>query len=313
MDNFYFKFEANLRQTFKRLKDEKRMCDVTLATDDGHQVPAHKTILSAGSQYFDDVFRENDYSDIIVYLKGINKIDLEPITDFIYSGEANVKHENVKNFFTTALELRVRGIDGITEGNANEGMDKIDHCKPSMKCNDIVKENSNNNPLSKISETWEEVSNTFSFEDSDSSMPNIIKKEKVDKNIKVPFSLDINFELDSQLSEMMTFYEGLWKCKICGKTSTKKQQIARHVEVHIEGLSHSCNLCGNQFSTRQYLAQHMSTIHSELMCCEICGEAGLTRSKYVNHKRNKHLHYRSKKTKLVRQLLTKNAVYLKIR
>merc|ERR1712142_1343252 len=181
--------------------------------------------------------------------------------------------ENVKNFFTTALELRVRGIDGITEGNANEGMDKIDHCKPSMKCNDIVKENSNNNPLSKISETWEEVSNTFSFEDSDSSMPNIIKKEKVDKNIK------------------------------------KKQQKARHVEVHIEGLSHSCNLCGNQFSTRQYLAQHMSTIHSELMCCEICGEAGLTRSKYVNHKRNKHLHYRSKKAKLVRQLLTKNAVY----
>ena len=154
MDNFNLKFEANLRQTFKQLKDEKRLCDVTLATDDGHQVLAHKTILSAGSQYFDDVFRENDYSDIIVYLNGINKIDLEPITDFIYSGEANVKNENVNNFFTTALELRVRGIDGITEGNSNEVMDKIDYCKPSIKCNDIVKENSNNMPLSKVSETY---------------------------------------------------------------------------------------------------------------------------------------------------------------
>ena len=47
-------FEANIRESFKKLRDEQRLFDVTLATDDGKIIPAHKMILSAGSNFFND-------------------------------------------------------------------------------------------------------------------------------------------------------------------------------------------------------------------------------------------------------------------
>ena len=41
-------FEDNIRHSFKALRHENRLLDVTLATDDGYQIQAHKVILSAG-------------------------------------------------------------------------------------------------------------------------------------------------------------------------------------------------------------------------------------------------------------------------
>ena len=40
-------FDANLREYFMKLREGKQLFDVTLATDDGHLVQAHKAILSA--------------------------------------------------------------------------------------------------------------------------------------------------------------------------------------------------------------------------------------------------------------------------
>jgi hypothetical protein len=45
MDKFCLKrneFEANIRESFKTLREEQRFFDVTLATEDGQQIQAHK-------------------------------------------------------------------------------------------------------------------------------------------------------------------------------------------------------------------------------------------------------------------------------
>ena len=49
-------FETNNRDSFKKLKAEHRLFDVTFVSDDGQQIQAHKMILSAGSDFFSDVF-----------------------------------------------------------------------------------------------------------------------------------------------------------------------------------------------------------------------------------------------------------------
>ena len=49
-------FEGNIRQSFRKLREEERLFDVTLATDDGQHIQAHKMILSAGSDFFSDIF-----------------------------------------------------------------------------------------------------------------------------------------------------------------------------------------------------------------------------------------------------------------
>ena len=44
-----------------------------------------------------------------------------------------------------------------------------------------------------------------------------------------------NHELDLQLEQMIDKNEGLWKCKVCGKTATTC--LKRHAETHVEGMS----------------------------------------------------------------------------
>jgi hypothetical protein len=70
MDKFCLKwneFEVNIRESFKTLREEQRFFDVTLATDDGHQIQAHKMILSAGSHFFREIFMKNNHSNMLIY------------------------------------------------------------------------------------------------------------------------------------------------------------------------------------------------------------------------------------------------------
>jgi len=48
-------FEGNIRQSFEELRNENKLYDVTLTTDDGDQIQAHRVILSAGSTFFQSV------------------------------------------------------------------------------------------------------------------------------------------------------------------------------------------------------------------------------------------------------------------
>merc|ERR1712030_106872 len=87
--------------------------------------------------------------------------------------------------------------------------------------------------------------------------------------------LNTNIELDPQIEEMIEKNEGIWKCKVCGKTA-KKSHIQVHAETHIKGLSHKCHLCNRTSSTRETLRQHIQRFHCELSFdCDICGKVGI--------------------------------------
>ena len=75
MDKYDLKwnsFEENIRNYFRKLRDDQKLFDVTLATDDGHHIQAHKVILSAGSHFFSDIFQKSNHTNMLVYLKGIS-------------------------------------------------------------------------------------------------------------------------------------------------------------------------------------------------------------------------------------------------
>merc|ERR1712129_566708 len=109
-------FEANIRESFKTLREEKRLFDVTLATDDGQHIQAHKMVLSAGSHFFSDIFKKTNHSNMLIYLKGVSSVELEPITDFLYNGEAFITQDYLTTFLGTAKELQIKGLLGDLEG-----------------------------------------------------------------------------------------------------------------------------------------------------------------------------------------------------
>ena len=80
MENFCLKwniFATNIRDSFTKLREDERLFDVTLATDDGEHMKAHKMVLAAGSHFFSDIFIKSDATNILIYLKGISSGELE--------------------------------------------------------------------------------------------------------------------------------------------------------------------------------------------------------------------------------------------
>merc|ERR1719331_3301167 len=119
MDKFCLNWNAfaeNIRNYFKKLREDQRLFDVTLATDDGHHIQAHKVILSAGSNFFSDIFQKSNHTNMLVYLKGISSEKLEQVLDFIYNGEVSIGQEDIKVFIEAGKELQVKGLEGELTG-----------------------------------------------------------------------------------------------------------------------------------------------------------------------------------------------------
>ena len=57
-------FDTNIREYFRIIRGDQRLFDVTLVTDDGQHIQAHKIILSAGSNFFNDIILKSNHSNI---------------------------------------------------------------------------------------------------------------------------------------------------------------------------------------------------------------------------------------------------------
>ena len=119
MEKFCLKwndFEPNIREYFKKLRGDHKLFDVTLATEDGQEMKAHKIVLSAGSDFFSDIFSRNNHSNMYIFLKGVGRSQLEQVTDFLYHGEASIAQDEMKQFLETAELLQIKGLQEDWQG-----------------------------------------------------------------------------------------------------------------------------------------------------------------------------------------------------
>ena len=47
-------------------------------------------------------------------------------------------------------------------------------------------------------------------------------------------------DLDIQIEQMSEKIDGLWKCKVCGKSAKHKSNLKDHAETHVKGIAHTC-------------------------------------------------------------------------
>jgi len=103
-------FESNISSSFRELRDDKELLDVSLACDDSTVVQAHKVILSACSTFFRSVLQKHPHQHPLLYLRGVKYVDLVAVLDFMYHGEVNVKQEELNSFLAVAEDLNVKGL-----------------------------------------------------------------------------------------------------------------------------------------------------------------------------------------------------------
>ena len=272
MDKFCLKwneFEANLTQSFRELRGTQKHLDVTLATDDGHQIEAHKIILSAGSDFFSDIFSKTNHPSPFIYLKGIKKVELESIIDFMYNGEALVAQDELNKFLEIALELQVKGLqNNMDNKNEEVGKKTVPLNIPRTSETESTEENITEyftevadrkmKPINVLDNIEPNVQNSFDkLEDVSPDEFDLVKSEEDN------FVSSTNPELDFRLEQMISKNLGQWQCKVCGKTAKRKQVIRDHAETHINGVSHSCNFCSKLCTTRNSLKVHIFRNHSK--------------------------------------------------
>merc|ERR1719318_677456 len=237
-------FEDNILGAWRGLRQEQEYCDVTLACDDGLSIEAHRLILSAGSKFFCEIFKKAKHPNPFIYLKGIQKVELEYIIDFLYNGEASIAQEDLNKFLETGRDLQVKGLQNIGE-NGEEISQRtiIDDIK--VEVNELD-------------------SSTMDSPENLEYSENAVDKFKTSDKGSIQMDDDNIIRLNTQLEQMIERKEGVWHCKFCTRTSTLKMNLKRHAETHIGGVEHICDSCNKTFSTREALRKHKTRNHKDI-------------------------------------------------
>ena len=239
-------FQDNVKTAFGHLRDTTDFVDVTLVSEDGQQIEAHKVILAASSPFFQRILKKNKHSHPLIYLKGMKSDDLTAIVDFLYFGEASVYQENFESFLAIAEELQLKGLEGSKDQQESKEAEPL---KPKEAYE------TNSTRLSSITEQIE-TETTYKHNKTGSNALALPKTSVFSANLQVRLrnlATSNLQELDDTVKSMMETSENMIKvgkkqrrakiCKVCGKEGYSSD-IKRHVEAnHLEGVSVPCNLC----------------------------------------------------------------------
>ena len=248
-------FHSNVSKSFGLFRNEEYLHDVTLVSDDHHQVSAHKLVLSACSEYFKNVFKNNNMpnTQTLLCLDGIAAEDLKNIMDYIYNGEVNIYQDSLDRFLGVAQRLKLEGLMG-NEDSQYQQEDPAD----------------DNNVYAKARDVYEK-----SREETSHFVENTTKKQrevtKTDK-VMVPISSEDIVGVTEARNTVQQYIEtdadDNMKCTICGKETVGGKNNARnrwnlenHIETHLEGLSFPCQLCGKTFRSRNAFNIHKTRFH----------------------------------------------------
>ena len=64
-------FQDNIQSSFKELRDNLDLSDVTLACKDGRNINAHKAVIFTASPILRDIIMNNKHPHPLIYMKGI--------------------------------------------------------------------------------------------------------------------------------------------------------------------------------------------------------------------------------------------------
>ncbi|XP_066962667.1 broad-complex core protein isoforms 1/2/3/4/5-like isoform X2 [Macrobrachium rosenbergii] len=111
-------YQSSMVGVLRSLLEEGQFVDVTLACD-GRRLKAHKLMLSACSNFFRQLLKENPSEHPIIFLRDVRFWELESIMDFIYNGQVNVMQEQLPGFIRTAEALQIKGLAAVNNNNNN--------------------------------------------------------------------------------------------------------------------------------------------------------------------------------------------------
>ena len=288
-------FQNVAKDMFRQLKSDTDFTDVTLVSEDLVHIRAHKVILAASSDLFQDILRNTNSPNSLLYLKGVHHDHLEALMTFVYDGEVEVEEKNLEELMRVAMELQVKGL---------------------FRENDEEKRKGSSSMSNSICDTKNAENNSFGTErDSKTTMKSIVKritKEKrieessVEKAVKMPKARSSLFSKDTKdglsalkiedkdeekrkkangqiakvdenlvdlaaLEDIRKDKSGEYSCPYCQFKNRDLYALRKHITTH-GGAKFTCMWegCTQKYSSTDSRKRHEKKAHSDSIGCDKC-------------------------------------------
>ena len=243
-------YQSNWNKALNELRKDTDFADITLISDDKVKFSAHRILLSSCSNLFKFILKGNGQANSLLYLSGVNSLNLGFILDYIYHGEVSIFQEHLDSFLESAQKLEIEGLLGGKESeDSQENMNEGKHSNQEQ-------------------EGYFQQANYGHFAQAEEkglvSLNNEVGKSKRPYNRppKDAEKIDVGSlttdEIDIRMRELYERTDEGWRCLVCHHTNkaSGSSSMRMHVETHMDGLVFTCNLCNKEFRSRQLLAQH---------------------------------------------------------
>ena len=237
------KFQSNVSKSFGLLRNEDYLHDVTLVGDDHQQVSAHKLVLSACSEYFRDIFKNNNKPNVhpLLCLNGVSSEDINNVMDYIYNGEVQMYQASLQRFLDVAQRLKLGGIMDVENQEEDEDPQEV---VPKMEL-----------------EETEEVAASKKVRKRKASSPKNAKKAPVSsEELNEGDDSTTDFHQKEVKREILSV-ESKFQCGQCDKVFSHNSTVHQHIRSVHEGVKYGCNQCDHQFSKQTSLARHVRKVH----------------------------------------------------
>ena len=255
--------------------------DVTLVTDDGKYIQAHKVILSSISEVFSNILQSwNNIPNVgcsLLYMKGVKHDSLQQILDFIYKGKTSVPMNMLADFMTLSKDLK---ITGLLEDNLKASEEEYDGNKNSNDMSDtastnIMNEKPKENVLMEVVRSENDLNKqdvTVKLENIDDHQPiQNLKSGNVEDEYKI---IDVKSEsakkesTHSEYRQLIDSYierkeNGNFNCKECQFVSLNKGLVRQHAETHCVHFRFVCKHCGEIFKREMKVQCHVKKTHHD--------------------------------------------------
>ena len=246
------------------MRDDTNFTDVTLISEDGQQLQAHKVILSASSPFFMNIFKINKHPNPLLYLKGFKAKQLDSIIDFMYHGVAEIHQEDLDGFLAVAEELQLKGLTGGAEQKDEHTAATKIHPASEVK-------RPNRTEISKHIQELELKPEVY-YDQECAPSPSTTLMTTSSPSSQVSFNGGTAEDLKAVVWSMIAQSGSKLTCTVCGKTKDKamdtqaNHHMASHVEsLHVDGVTYDCTRCDKTFRSKHALHNHTYKAHRRIV------------------------------------------------
>ena len=233
-EKFYLRwndFQPHISTSFSSLRNDNSFTDVTLVSDDYHQVKAHRVVLATCSEYFKNILSQNQHSNPLLCLDGINKEELINVVDYIYHGEIQIYQECLDRFLEVSQKFQLQGLL-----QQNDNIDQPKEEISTYYSGDHGRAVEQNNVISAL------------------TTPKIKTMVKSHEKILSLGDASID-EINEKISDNIVRMKDCVRCNLCEYQTKQLGHLKEHIEVHFD-LTFPCHQCNRVFKSRNTLRGH---------------------------------------------------------